>query len=746
MRAVRALAALVVVLLAIAPAVAAAGPIPVRIPDQAVYDLAGVLSASTEETAESLLRSVRRATGSDIVVVAEAADDGVTAEAARSRASALRLRLEVGSENGAGGILLYVAAERFGCGAQVVIDRDETAADSLPDDAAAAIVENEMAPLITACDLDSALLVGLGRITTALVGGEPATDPGSEPGSPDGAPSASAGPPFPAPVDGVRVYDHAGAFRPETIATVARTIAGIESRTGAQVVVYSQVVEDGRTTEEADRDARALMDDWGVGRKGFDDGLVILFDLYPGLDHGQVILYGGPGYRAAYLDNAEKQRIFDEDMLPRLRAGDMDGALLVAIQRVDTNATPEHGRSLERARQLNAVVGLVGAPLVALGLIGSAAWSWLRYGRDPVYLDDPSIHMAGPPEALTPAGAVFVLNGGPSRRALTTALLDLASRGVIAFRAEKHLLGLKTMVGIETRPPEPDPQTAARQARNSARDLGPAEEVVASRLTALDHDEAGYIEATEMPEFATAVPAFNKALEREVVARGWFREPPSRAVGRWSLRAGLALVAGIAGIGAGLALPSSGLLLVGGGAVVGAIAMFLIARSMPAVSLPGAMVRAMLAAYRRTLKKTMDGARSMDQVVQESGLRWLETPDQAVVWATALGLQAEIETVLGRSLDDAREGRVAPGSVWLPTWYGSTAGAGAGFASGDFAGSGAGSGGLFSSGALPDFGGMMSALGSIGNAASSSGSDGGGGGGFGGGGSGGGGGGSGGGF
>jgi hypothetical protein len=152
----------------------------------------------------------------------------------------------------------------------------------------------------------------------------------------------------------------------------------------------------------------------------------------------------------------------------------------------------------------------------------------------------------------------------------------------------------------------------------------------------------------------------------------------------------------------------------------------------------------MLAAYRRTLKKTMDQARSMDQVVAEAGLSWLETPDQAVVWGTALGLHAEIESVLGRSLEDERDGRVAPGSVWFPAWYGTSGGGSAAGFAGDFAGAGGGGGGIFSNSAVPDFGGMMSALGSIGNSPSSSGGSGGGG--FGGGGSGGGGGGSGGGF
>ena len=81
------------------------------------------------------------------------------------------------------------------------------------------------------------------------------------------------------------------------------------------------------------------------------------------------------------------------------------------------------------------------------------------------------------------------------------------------------------------------------------------------------------------------------------------------------------------------------------------------------------MIRAMLAAYRRTLQKTMAQARSMQQVVDEAGLDWLETPDQAVVWGTALGLQGEIEEVLKRSLEDVRQqpshgvGDLLPGLV-----------------------------------------------------------------------------------
>jgi hypothetical protein len=132
----------------------------------------------------------------------------------------------------------------------------------------------------------------------------------------------------------------------------------------------------------------------------------------------------------------------------------------------------------------------------------------------------------------------------------------------------------------------------------------------------------------------------------------------------------------------------------------------------------------------------MEQSRSMDQVVATAGLDWLDTPDQAVVWGTALGLQDEIEGVLERSLDDVKEGRATSAGTYFPAWYGSSGGQG-------FASTGGG-GGIFSSSGIPNIGGMMATLGTIGNAPSSSGS--GGGGGFSGGSSGGGGGGAGGGF
>jgi hypothetical protein len=153
-----------------------------------------------------------------------------------------------------------------------------------------------------------------------------------------------------------------------------------------------------------------------------------------------------------------------------------------------------------------------------------------------------------------------------------------------------------------------------------------------------------------------------------------------------------------------------------------------IAHAMPARTKQGALIDAQLKAYRRTLAATMAQARSMDEVVATAKLDWLDTPDLAVVWGVALDLNHDVQAVLGRTVEDFRQG-TAPVGAYFPIWYGSSA-------LGGFGGIGGGAGGapaasLFSSGGIPDVGGMMAALGTIGNSPSSSG---GGGGGFGGGG------------
>jgi uncharacterized membrane protein YgcG len=546
------------------------------------------------------------------------------------------------------------------------------------------------------------------------------------------APAAAVepGPPFPDPVLDQAIYDYAAVLSAATEREAERIIDGIEARTGAEVVVYTQVKPWSDTPEAAEADARALMDQWGIGRRGFDDGLVILYDLDESLVHGQVQLYAGSGYRATFLGDGERQAIYENEMLPLLRQGDLDAATLRALELVDADATPEHAATLQTARTANAILGLVGAPVIFLLLVGWAFLSWLRHGRDPQYLDDPSILMPAPPPEMTAATGALIMQGRSTRRAVTTAMLDLASRGELSFRDESA--PLKKKVGVELLPAaaQEDPDVV----RNRRRPLGPAEEHALAELRALGEDLGGYIAPEELLKFGGSVAGFDERLETHAVAKGWFRDRPSRVTNRWRGFGGLEIAGGVAGFIVGMNLPSSGLTLIAVALGAAGIVTFIIARWMPARTMAGAMVYAMLSAYRRTLQKTLAQARSMNEVVASHAVPWLETPDQAVVWGVALGLHAEIEEVLQRCLEDLQEGRTTPAQAWLPAWYGSSSSLSSAGSGGSSAWGGVAPG-MLSASAIPSFGGMMSTLAAIANSPDSSDS----GGGFGGGGGGGGG-------
>jgi uncharacterized membrane protein YgcG len=541
--------------------------------------------------------------------------------------------------------------------------------------------------------------------------------------------TTGAGPPFPEPVEGQRVYDPADAIRPQTESWLEDRIAEIEARTGAQIAIYLQR-NPGVSPDRNEANARALMDQWGVGRAGFDDGLVILFDLEPSLVNGRVAIWTGSGFRAVYLDDDAIDRVLDDVMIPRLRAQDVDGALVEAIRAIDARMDAGGALRLERARILDALLTLAVAPLVLLGTLGMALIAWYRSGRDPRFLDSESILMAGPPAGMTPSLAVVVRQGRSSLLSLTVALMELGRRGFVRF-AEGGREGL----AIELLGDDADSEPHRR--------LGSGQRYLLDRLRALlgsraqDPGADWTLDAKSLARLHEDTDEFHRRVEREAVDLGWFAEKPRRAIMRWSLIGGGELVVGGVLLTIGLLVPIYGLALVGGAFVLGGLGTMLLAQWMPQRTAEGARVDGMLKAYRRTLRKTLEQARSMEQVVADPVVHsWADTPDKAMVWGIALGLHAQVARVLERSLEDRRKGVTQ--DTWYPRWVSSPSSGGS-WATGSTSAAGRG---LFSPSPIPNVGAMLAAIGTVGRAPSSSGGSGGGGGSFGGGSSGGGGGGS----
>ena len=203
----------------------------------------------------------------------------------------------------------------------------------------------------------------------------------------------------------------------------------------AQMAIVSWPSEDfDVSTETAREDAITIINTWGVGRAGVNDGLVVLFDMDNGsTNHGQIYLYAGRGFEDLYLNRDEIAVVVNEAMLPLAREGDIDGALLAGLERVDRAAQPNGNP--DRAGQA-LFLAILGAIVLGFGLLvfGAFLRTWWERGRDAeVPLIDDSVLMPVPPPGLTPALATVLRNDGVDKESFTSALVDLGHRGLVTF-------------------------------------------------------------------------------------------------------------------------------------------------------------------------------------------------------------------------------------------------------------------------------------------------------------------------
>lgn len=539
------------------------------------------------------------------------------------------------------------------------------------------------------------------------------------------AAALAAGPPFPDPVVDQAVYDEAGVLRPEVVAELEDRIDTLEAATGAEIVVYVQV-DPGITEDQNLAKAAALIDQWGIGRSGFDDGLVLLVGLDDDLVHGKVSLYGGSGFISQHIDEDALTGIIGSEFVPRASDGDLNTAMLDTIDAVQERIAPDTV-PLTAGRVVNAALGLIGAPAALLVILGGAWWKWRREGDDPELTDSPSILMAGPPAEMTPPLATVVRGGRADGHSTNTLLAELAGTGRLVFHNLDQVSGARS-------DDEPNPLTDP--AIEVRRGVGRGDQLPKPEREAWDHIRrlgggSGRLSRGSLWRLNSELGGVKRTLEEEAMRLGWFTQPPSSAIQRMSW---FGVGIGVVGIGVtvlGFILPMSGAIMFGAALVLGGVGTLAFGQAMSQRTPQGAYVDAMLKAYRRTLQKTMDQARSMSEVVEQPDIvKLADTPDKAVVWGMALGLHREVAALLARGLEAQRAATGSPAGAFYPLWLGSSPGSSwSGASAGDLAGGVSyGSGSIFSGSAMPDIGGMFDALGSVGSTPPSSSSSSGGGG------------------
>jgi hypothetical protein len=227
---------------------------------------------------------------------------------------------------------------------------------------------------------------------------------------------------------------------------------------------------------------------------------------------------------------------------------------------------------------------------------------------------------------------------------VTTALLDLAAHGYIAFYQEATPLGptggirvLSAAASGTARALGAGGYSAAAHSAGIERPLGPAEQSLLEGLQVA----AGHGSGISHTDFASLRPLFEQTgeeLERTAGQRGWLRLEARSVSYFWvAFGAGLLVAAGAAVV---LRQPVAVVCLGFAGLRIFPRAFRM---PLPLRTPDGQMTSAMVDAYRRTLKRALSG--NSGEVPP-----WLANAEEAALWGYAWGLEGEVQAFVGRNV------------------------------------------------------------------------------------------------
>jgi uncharacterized protein len=165
-----------------------------------------------------------------------------------------------------------------------------------------------------------------------------------------------------------RVIDLTGTLSVAVIAKLESGLAALEAQKGSQIAV---LVVPTTQPEEIEQFGIRVADQWKLGRKGVDDGAILIVAK----NDRHVRIEVGRGLEGA-LPDAIANRIIDEEITPRFKQGDFDGGVQAGVDRMisvingEPLPPPDHG--LLRSRGLGHMLPLLLiAAFVVSGLLRS---------------------------------------------------------------------------------------------------------------------------------------------------------------------------------------------------------------------------------------------------------------------------------------------------------------------------------------------------------------------------------------
>jgi uncharacterized protein len=148
----------------------------------------------------------------------------------------------------------------------------------------------------------------------------------------------------PVPALQTRVTDQAGMLTPTQRATLENVLKDYETRTGSQIAI---LLVNKTEPEAIEQYSIRVFDAWQLGRKGVDDGVLLLVakDNPPALR--RLRIEAGRGVQGSLTD-AQSKRILQDVIAPHFRQNDFYGGLAAGVSAItsllDKESFPEPAR------------------------------------------------------------------------------------------------------------------------------------------------------------------------------------------------------------------------------------------------------------------------------------------------------------------------------------------------------------------------------------------------------------------
>ncbi len=152
------------------------------------------------------------------------------------------------------------------------------------------------------------------------------------------------------------VNDFAGIISPDNKTRLEQTLSAFERASGDEVAVVTLPSLEGQPVEDV---AVKLFKEWGVGKKGKDNG--ILFLVAP--NDRKMRIEVGYGLEGT-INDALAGRILDEAAIPRFRAGDMDGGIAAGTLAIVGTISHKEGLGFDVEQAYGAQAAQLGSPAV----------------------------------------------------------------------------------------------------------------------------------------------------------------------------------------------------------------------------------------------------------------------------------------------------------------------------------------------------------------------------------------------